>query len=96
MESQYFYIGYPAGAAMNLRDNGLFPQNVEVKISRVPDRYTTDLQGEVLGGASGSPVFDKKGRLVGVISFSYRNTSTMSGCVLAKYAKELYDEFEAR
>lgn len=96
LESQYFYIGYPAGAAMNLRDNGLFPQNVEVKISRVPDRYTTDLQGEVLGGASGSPVFDKKGRLVGVISFSYRNTSTMSGCVLAKYAKELYDEFEAR
>ena len=96
LEAQYYYIGYPKGAGLNLRENGLFPQNVEVKISRVPDRYTADLQGEVLGGASGSPVFDKKGRLVGVISFSYRNASTMSGCVLAKYAKELYDEFEAR
>ena len=70
LEAQYYYIGYPKGAGLNLRENGLFPQNVEVKISRVPDRYTADLQGEVLGGASGSPVFDKKGRLVGVISFS--------------------------
>lgn len=96
LEAQYYYIGYPAGAGLNLRENGLFPQNVEVKISRVPDRYTTDLQGEVLPGASGSPVFDKKGRLVGVISFRYNNAATVSGCVLAKYAKELYDEFETR
>lgn len=93
LKNHYFYIGYPAGAGFNLREDGLFPQCKEVMVSRAPGRYTIDLQGEVLGGASGSPVFDKRGRLIGVISSHYTIGSTMGRCELIKYAKELYDEF---
>ena len=94
LKSHYYYIGYPAGAGFNIRENGLLlPQCKEVLVSRAPGRYTIDLQGEVLGGASGSPVFDKRGRLIGVISSHYTIGSTMGRCELIKYAKELYDEF---
>lgn len=96
LKDRYYYIGYPAGAAFNIREDGLRPQAKEVLVSRVPERYTIDLQGEIIGGASGSPVFDKKGRLIGVISSHYTIGSTMGRCELIKYAKELYDEFELR
>lgn len=96
LKDRYYYIGYPAGAAFNIREDGLRPQAKEVLVSRAPERYTIDLQGEVIGGASGSPVFDKRGRLIGVISSHYLIGSTMGRCELIKYAKELYDEFELR
>lgn len=96
LKDRYYYIGYPAGAAFNIREDGLRPQAKEVLVSRAPERYTIDLQGEVIGGASGSPVFDKKGRLIGVISSHYTIGSTMGRCELIKYAKELFDEFELR
>ena len=94
LKDRYYYIGYPAGVAFNVREDGLRPQAKEVLVSRDPERYTIDLQGEVIGGASGSPVFDKRGRLIGVISSHYTIGSTMGRCELIKYAKELYDEFE--
>lgn len=97
LKSKYYYIGYPKGAGFNIRENGLlFPQCKEVLVSRVPGRYTIDLQGEVLGGASGSPVFDKRGRLIGIISSHYTIGSTYGCCELIKYAKELNDEFKQR
>lgn len=96
LKDHYYYIGYPAGAGFNLREDGLLPQCKEVMVSRAPGRYTIDLQGEVLGGASGSPVFDNHGRLIGVISSHYTIGSTMGRCELIKYAKELNDEFKQR
>lgn len=94
LKERYYYIGYPAGVEFNIREDGLKPQFKEVLVSRTPERYTIDLQGEVIGGASGSPVFDKRGRLIGVISSSYIIGSTMGRCERIKYAKELFDEFE--
>lgn len=96
MKDHYYYVGYPAGASFNLRDDGLLPQCKEVLVSRAPGRYQIDLQGEVISGSSGSPVFDKKGRLIGIISSHYTIGSTMGRCELIKYAKELYDEFVPR
>lgn len=95
LENNYYYIGYPMGTSLNLRneDGGLTPLLNEVKISRTPGKYEFDLQGEVFGGASGSPILDKKGHLVGVVNKSIRYT-TMSMGVLAKHAKELLDKTE--
>lgn len=96
MKKRYYYIGYPAGIRHNLRDSGLYPKINEVLVSRQPERYTIDLQGEVIPGTSGSPVFDKRGRLIGVISSFYNFGSTMGRCERILYAKELYDEIEIR
>lgn len=96
MKERYHFIGYPAGIMHNLRDSGLYPKITEVLVSRQPERYTIDLQGEVIPGTSGSPVFDKRGRLIGVISSYYTIGSTMGRCERIIYAKELFDEFEMR
>ena len=96
LKHRYYYIGYPAGILLNLREDGLKPQFKEVLVSRTPERYTIDLQGEVIGGASGSPVVDQKGRLIGVISSHYTLGSTMGRCERIRYAKELYDDIEVR
>lgn len=96
LKHRYNYIGYPAGIILNLREDGLKPQFKEVLVSRTPERYTIDLQGEVIGGTSGSPVFDQKGRLIGVISSHYTVGSTMGRCERIRYAKELYDEIEVK
>ena len=96
LKHRYYYIGYPAGILLNLREDGLKPQFKEVLVSRTPERYTIDLQGEVIGGASGSPGVDQKGRLIGVISSHYTLGSTMGRCERIRYAKELYDDIEVR
>lgn len=95
LEESYYYIGYPLGTYLNLnnQDGGLRPLLNEVKASRTPGKYQFSLQGEVFGGASGSPILDKKGRLVGIVNQSIRYT-TMSMGVLAKYAKDLMDKID--
>jgi hypothetical protein len=45
----------------------------------------------MIGGASGSPILDNKGRLVGVAYKTLPSTSISYG-VLAKYAVELYEK----
>lgn len=91
MKDRYYYIGYPSGVVW--KENELNPQIKEVLVSQTK-KYTIDLQGEAIGGTSGSPVFDKRGRLIGVISSSYIMGSTMAICEKIKYAKEMFDEFE--
>ncbi len=90
----YYYIGYPLGLNLNLdnMNGGLQPRMNEVRISKIAGRYELDLQGEVFGGASGSPIITEDGRLVGVINKSIRQTE-MSRGVLAKYAKQMFDEY---
>lgn len=97
LEESYYYIGYPMGVYLNLnnQDGGLRPLLNEVKANRTPGKYEFDLQGEVLGGASGSPILDRHGRLVGVVNKSMTFT-TMSKGVLAKYAQELFHKVERK
>ncbi len=95
MKERYHFIGYPKGIRHNLRSSGLYPKITEVLVSQPPEKYTIDLQGEIIPGTSGSPVFDKRGRLIGVISSKYTIASTMGCCERIIYAKELYDEIEA-
>lgn len=96
LEETYYYIGYPSelgGVNLDNQDGGLKAHLNDVKISGVPGKYQVKLQGEVFGGASGSPILDKRGHLLGVINRSYRFTTTSEG-VLAKHAKDLVDKLE--
>lgn len=96
LEEDYFYIGYPTGTAINYdpQDGGLQPLLNEVKFAKKPGKYNIDLQSEVVGGASGSPVLDKKGRLVGVICSRSTLIKTLSYAVIAKHAYELVKRTE--
>ena len=59
----------------------------------MPSKYYFDIQGEIVGGASGSPVFDSEtGQLVGVAFASRVGGSTYGCAVHAKYLKEMYDK----
>ncbi len=93
-KSKFTYYGYPAGPALNLDNKnnvGLTPTAYEIGLSRRPDKYEMELQGQVLGGASGSPIITQDGLFAGVINKAIPGTTISKG-VLAKHAVELYDE----
>lgn len=90
-------IGYPMGPEyLTLRndDGGLKTVMKTGEISRVPGKIEIDFNIEVLGGASGSPLFDKSGRFVGVVSSHFIDSSTNGKGVLGKYVNKLLDELK--
>lgn len=89
------WIGYPNGLAwaLDIKTQKLRPQVRETMCSSMPSKYYFDIQGEIVGGASGSPVFHSdNGRLVGVAFASRVGGSTYGCAVLAKYLKEMYEK----
>lgn len=94
LKEQYYTIGYPRGIgwALDSQSHSLEPEIREVKCGKVPSVYTFEFQGEALGGASGSPIFDKKGRLVGVLWGGWESGTTFGHACQAKYLKEMYDK----
>lgn len=98
-EEEFTSIGYPAqyGIGENVISKGkeYLPTVHRMYISKTPDDNMFQLQSNVVGGQSGSPVVDKNHRLVGVICSSYRHTDVSFGCNI-KHLKELYDKNKAR
>lgn len=89
------WIGYPNGLAWALdpKIQKLRPQVRNTTCSSMPSKYYFDIQGEIVGGASGSPVFNlKNGQLVGVAFASRVGGSTFGCAVHAKYLKDMYVE----
>ncbi len=89
------WVGYPNGTAWALdpQIQKLRPQVRETMCSSMPSKYFFDIQGEIVPGASGSPVFNSKtGQLVGVAYASLVGGSTFGRAVHAKYLKEMYDK----
>lgn len=88
------WIGYPNGLAWALdpKIQKLRPQVRNTTCSST-SKYYFDVQGEIVGGASGSPVFRREdGQLVGVAFASLVGGSTYGCAVHAKYLKEMYDK----
>lgn len=92
-------IGYPAeyGTGLNMIGKGteFLPTVHRTYVSKTPDDDMFQLQSNVVGGQSGSPIIDKDHRLVGVIWGSHRGTDVAYGCNI-KHLKELYDKNKAR
>lgn len=93
LKEKLVWIGYPRGTAWNLDQSthSLDPQIRETMIAKVPSKYNFEVQGEVQGGASGSPVYNpKNGLLYGVLWGRYAAGATYGQAVQAKYLWELY------
>lgn len=91
----YVWIGYPRGSswALDQKTKSLEPNIRETKIAKVASKYSFEIQGEVAGGASGSPIYNPmNGQLIGVIFGYYINASTYSHACQAKYLKKMYYE----
>lgn len=92
-KERLFTIGYPLGLVWGI-DQGtrsLEPDIRDLRCSKIPGRYDFELQGEAVGGASGSPIFDKKGYLVGILWGGIEKSSYAVACQ-AKWLKELYEK----
>lgn len=89
-----FTIGYPAGLTLGLdnKDGGLKATVHKISLSKDPGHYNFQFQGEELGGASGSPIIDSKGKLVGVLWGGFAAGSTFGEACEIKYLKRLYDD----
>ena len=97
-QEDLFTIGYPAGLTMGLdnQDGGLKATVHKISISKEPGDYSFQFQGEELGGASGSPIIDKKGRLVGVLWGGFKLGSSFGEACEVKYLKKLYDDAQSK
>ena len=98
-EEELTSIGFPAeyGTGNNIVSKGkeYLPTVHRMYISKIPDDNQFQLQSNVVGGQSGSPIIDKSHRLVGVVWGSHRGTDVAYGCNI-KHLKELYDKNKAR
>ena len=92
MEDELFTIGYPAGKNRGVDETtkSLKPTILKTQCVKDPTRYKFEIQSPTIGGSSGSPIFNKYGKLVGILFGGYQNSTTFG--VHARYLKSLYDE----
>lgn len=98
-EEELTTMGYPAefGTDAQIVGDGkvYLPTVHRTYVSVAPDENQFQLQSNVVGGQSGSPIIDSKRRLVGVVWGSHRGTEVAYGCNI-KHLKELYDKNKIR
>ena len=89
-----YTIGYPAGIIWGLDETSksLEPSIRETKCSKEPSRYYFEFQANSVSGSSGSPVYNNKGELVGVLSGGYSIAGGATKAIHAKFLKKLYEE----
>ena len=90
-------IGYPRGTVHALVESthSLQPVVRETMVSMKPDRYSFEYQGESIGGASGSPIFNpKNGMLYGVNWGRWTAGATFGKACKAQFLRELYNEYK--
>lgn len=99
-EDELTTIGYPSQYGISLSErigkgSELMPTVHRTYISKTPGDNQFQIQSNVVGGQSGSPIVDKNYRLVGVVWGSHRGTEVAFGCNI-KHLRDLYDKYKAR
>ena len=87
----YYTIGYPRGAVMATIVNRDYyrPTSGHLTIAQDPSKYQIIMMGnQTVGGQSGSPIFDKRNRLIGVLWGGYNLIETTCACPI-RHAVEL-------
>lgn len=94
LQDPLYTIGYPAGIIWGLDDNtkSLEPSIRDTKCSKEPSRYSFEFQSNSVAGNSGSPVYNKKGELVGILYGGYSVAGGATKAIHAKYLKQMYEE----
>lgn len=93
LKDQLFTIGYPAGLLWGLDDKSksLEPSIRETKCSKEPSTYDFEFQANSVAGSSGSPVYNKKGELVGILYGGYSIAGGATKAIHSKYLRQLYN-----
>lgn len=94
LKDQLYVIGYPYGLTWGQDDKSksLEPTIRETKCSKEPGKYDFEFQANSVGGSSGSPVFNIKGQLVGVLWGGSQVAGAATKAVHAKFLKKMYEE----
>lgn len=89
-----YTMGFPMGLTLqNLESaNGIQLLARGGSITQPANEYTFGFDAASYGGASGSPIFNERGQLVGVLNAGVAVTQGFNIAVKAVYAKELYDK----
>lgn len=93
LKDKLYTIGYPQGFLLGLdkKTHELQPGIRSCLCSKEPSKYEFEVEGAAIGGQSGSPIFDERGHLVGLVSKSMAVANTI-WAVKSEYLKELYDK----
>ena len=94
-KEQYYTIGYPAGVGESFiaTNNQMQASSGLLHLVQNPGEYQLVFGGDKsIGGKSGSPIFDEKNRLVGILWGSRTRTENTMATPI-KHAKALYPEF---
>ena len=86
-------LGYSGGIDQNKDDvsNTISMKPLLGSLSSKTNEYYLDMNIEAYRGASGSPVFDNRGKLIAILSSGYLSGGSRFG-ILAKHIQELIEE----
>lgn len=91
--SHIYTLGFPAGIGLqDLKSNkGIQLLGRGGSIIQESTQYSFGFDAPSYGGASGSPIFNDKGKLIGVLNAGFAKTQGFNYGIKAKYVKELLD-----
>jgi S1-C subfamily serine protease len=84
-----FTIGFPTGLGLGWTEQGIQANNQDGRITQIRGNVEFGHNIAIEHGASGSPVFNEYGKLVGIINAGYEGKQGYNMAVKAKYAVEL-------
>lgn len=88
---EVWVLGYNHGIILAGMDVGIHPQIMDGRISSTNEKYRVQYKVGILGGSSGSPVFNKNRELVAINNSTYGNSDINWG-VRTTYLNELLEE----
>ncbi len=87
-------LGFNSGMSMQSADGPIKPQAQHGKITKNSEKYRVQYDAQIVGGSSGSPVFNKDGVLVAVNNSRFVPSQGFNWGVRTKYLRELLDEVQ--
>ena len=92
LKEELSVIGYPAGLGWTFdeKKKELQPMLRTTYCSQSPSKFDFAIQDPTVEGSSGSPVFNQKGQLVGILYGTYQ--AVASRAIQVRFLKKLYDE----